>query len=69
MVDLTHTMGESAITWPSNEPFTVTKVAILNKDNHFYLCRSFVTEWVKVKKASGTRVGTSHKQNTGRFQY
>ena len=28
VVDLTHAMGESAITWPSNEPFTVTKVAI-----------------------------------------
>merc|ERR1719430_2961893 len=26
VVDLTHAMGESAITWPSNEPFTVTKV-------------------------------------------
>ena len=28
VVDLTHAMGESAITWPSNDPFTVTKVAI-----------------------------------------
>lgn len=26
VVDLTHAMGESAITWPSNDPFTVTKV-------------------------------------------
>jgi len=26
VVDLTHAMGDSAITWPSNEPFAVTKV-------------------------------------------
>jgi len=26
VVDLTHAMGESAITWPSNDPFSVTKV-------------------------------------------
>jgi len=26
VVDLTHAMGESAITWPSNDPFAVTKI-------------------------------------------
>merc|ERR1711971_240493 len=26
VVDLTHAMGDSAITWPSNDPFAVTKV-------------------------------------------
>ena len=28
VVDLTHAMGESAITWPSNVPFALTKVTL-----------------------------------------
>ena len=28
VVDLTHALGESAITWPSNVPFALTKVTL-----------------------------------------
>ena len=33
---------------------------------HLIICRYFATEWVKSKGDTGTRVGISLKQNTGR---
>ena len=53
VVDLTHAMGDSAITWPSNDPFAVTKVALVatgysesRKMAHTiaHMSRFFVTE-------------------------
>ena len=71
VVDLTHPMGESAITWPSNVPFALTKVTLWNWDTvtQVNASRCSVIVLARVMVVSGMRAGTSHNQNIGGFGF